>query len=182
MTRTVLVTGGAGFIGSAVVRRLTADSTTHVVNVDKLTYAANPATVDALAAPNHAFVHADVCDSPAMVRLLGTHRPDAVIHLAAETHVDRRLTVRPLSSRPMSSAPRPCSKRCAPTGPTCPRRRVPPSASCKCRRTRCSARWGRTAHSTPQAPTVRAGPMPHRRPRATTSRAPGTPPTACQRW
>jgi dTDP-glucose 4,6-dehydratase len=87
----VLVTGGAGFIGSAVVRRLL-EAGRAVVNVDKLTYAAD---LESLASaerdPRYAFERADVCDAPAMQSIFARHRPDGVIHLAAESHVDRSI-------------------------------------------------------------------------------------------
>jgi dTDP-glucose 4,6-dehydratase len=87
----ILVTGGAGFIGSAVVRRAL-DKGISVVNVDKLTYAAN---LDNLAGydsrANYAFVKADICDGGAMRAALEAHQPDAIMHLAAESHVDRSI-------------------------------------------------------------------------------------------
>ena len=86
-----LVTGGAGFIGSAVVRRAL-DKGMSVVNIDKLTYAAN---LDNLAGydgrAGYAFVQADICDGAAMRAALQAHRPDAIMHLAAESHVDRSI-------------------------------------------------------------------------------------------
>ena len=87
----ILVTGGAGFIGSAVVRLAVAQG--HgVVNVDKLTYAANPANVAEVAdSPLYAFEQADICDTAAMARIFTGHAPDAVLHLAAESHVDRSI-------------------------------------------------------------------------------------------
>jgi dTDP-glucose 4,6-dehydratase len=87
----ILVTGGAGFIGSAVVRQAIADGHA-VVNVDALTYAANLANLDAVAGCNrYAFERADIRDRPALDRILAEHRPDAVMHLAAESHVDRSI-------------------------------------------------------------------------------------------
>jgi dTDP-glucose 4,6-dehydratase len=87
----VLVSGGAGFIGSAVVRQLIAAGDS-VVNVDALTYAANPDNVAMVAASDrYSFEHADVADAAAMARVFARHRPDAVLHLAAETHVDRSI-------------------------------------------------------------------------------------------
>jgi dTDP-glucose 4,6-dehydratase len=88
---TVMVTGGAGFIGSALCRLLVRTGTS-VINVDKLTYAANPDALAELAGSNrYRFEHADVCDRAALARVLATHRPDAIVHLAAETHVDRSI-------------------------------------------------------------------------------------------
>ena len=87
----ILVTGGAGFIGSAVVRQAIADGH-HVVNVDALTYAACLDNVASVAGnPAYAFEHADICDAGAMRAIFARHRPDAVMHLAAESHVDRSI-------------------------------------------------------------------------------------------
>lgn len=88
----VLVTGGAGFIGSAVVYRLLADVTAEVVVLDKLTYAGNRASLAAAEAdPRCVFVQADICDGAAVAAILARHQPDAVMHLAAESHVDRSI-------------------------------------------------------------------------------------------
>ena len=87
----LLVTGGAGFIGSAVVRRAIADGH-EVVNLDALTYAANLANLEAVAGSNrYAFEKADIRDRAALDRIFAAHRPDAVMHLAAESHVDRSI-------------------------------------------------------------------------------------------
>lgn len=87
----LLVTGGCGFIGSAVVR-LALERGHEVVNVDKLTYAANPANLPgAEGNPLYAFEKADICDRPEMDRIFAAYRPDAVMHLAAESHVDRSI-------------------------------------------------------------------------------------------
>ena len=87
----ILVTGGAGFIGSAVVRRAMADGH-QVVNLDALTYAANLENVANVAnLPGYAFEHADIRDRAALDRVFARHRPDAVMHLAAESHVDRSI-------------------------------------------------------------------------------------------
>jgi dTDP-glucose 4,6-dehydratase len=89
----ILVTGGAGFIGSAVCRHLVGDLGHEVVNLDKLTYAACLASLDPIADdPRYRFVRGDVCDRPALDRLFADAAPDAVIHLAAESHVDRSIT------------------------------------------------------------------------------------------
>ena len=89
----ILVTGGAGFIGSAVVRHIIKNTQDAVVNVDKLTYAGN---LESLAEVNESsryhFEHADICDKTATERIFATHKPDAVMHLAAESHVDRSIT------------------------------------------------------------------------------------------
>src|SRR6195256_5619892 len=89
----VLVTGGAGFIGSAVCRRLMLDHGTAVVNIDRLTYAANLRSLDSLAGePAYAFEQVDICDRAGMDRAFAKYEPDATIHLAAESHVDRSIT------------------------------------------------------------------------------------------
>lgn len=90
--KTILVTGGAGFIGSAVVRQLVAHGDVRVVNLDKLTYAGNLATVSEVAdSPRYHFEKVDICDAAALKRVFDQYRPDAVMHLAAETHVDRSI-------------------------------------------------------------------------------------------
>jgi dTDP-glucose 4,6-dehydratase len=89
----VLVTGGAGFIGSAVCRRLVLGYGTAVVNIDKLTYAANLRSLDALAGePGYAFEQVDICDRADVEGVFAKYEPDATIHLAAESHVDRSIT------------------------------------------------------------------------------------------
>ena len=88
----ILVTGGAGFIGSALVRYLIRSTDTTVINLDKLTYAGN---LDSLAevadSPRYHFEKVDVCDADAVQAVFSRYRPDAVIHLAAESHVDRSI-------------------------------------------------------------------------------------------
>src|ERR1035437_3781814 len=88
----VLVTGGAGFIGSAVCRHLVLEHDWHVLNVDKLTYAANLESLAVIANhPNYRFVRADVCDRAALDKQFSEFAPNAVMHLAAESHVDRSI-------------------------------------------------------------------------------------------
>jgi dTDP-glucose 4,6-dehydratase len=91
----LIITGGAGFIGSAVIRYLLSDANKHdlsVINVDNLTYAGNlESLADIAADPRYAFEHADICDAAAMARIFSTHQPDAIMHLAAESHVDRSI-------------------------------------------------------------------------------------------
>ncbi|MCO5062878.1 MAG: dTDP-glucose 4,6-dehydratase [Rhizobiaceae bacterium] len=87
----ILVTGGCGFIGSAVIRRAIARGF-DIVNLDALTYAGCLDNVASVAnSPRYSFEHADICDRPALDRIFKTHQPDAVLHLAAESHVDRSI-------------------------------------------------------------------------------------------
>jgi dTDP-glucose 4,6-dehydratase len=89
----VLVTGGAGFIGSAVCRHFILALGHEVVVVDKLTYAGNPASLTPVAgSPKYAFEKSDICDVAAMHRIFSQYQPDAVVHLAAESHVDRSIS------------------------------------------------------------------------------------------
>jgi dTDP-glucose 4,6-dehydratase len=89
----VLVTGGAGFIGSAMVRYLVGDEGVQVLNVDKLTYASNLASLAPVENDSrYTLLKADICDSARMTAAFAEFRPDGVIHLAAETHVDRSIT------------------------------------------------------------------------------------------
>ncbi|ASP76237.1 dTDP-glucose 4,6-dehydratase [Sinorhizobium meliloti] len=88
----ILVTGGAGFIGSALCRYLVADPGNRVINLDKLTYAGNPASLRQIEAlPNYRFVRGDICDEAAAANVLAAERIDRIMHLAAETHVDRSI-------------------------------------------------------------------------------------------
>jgi dTDP-glucose 4,6-dehydratase len=88
----LLVTGGAGFIGSALIRYVLANTQHHVVNVDKLTYAGNlESLANAGKNPRYHFEQTDICDRTGLERIFQKHNPDAVLHLAAESHVDRSI-------------------------------------------------------------------------------------------
>jgi dTDP-glucose 4,6-dehydratase len=88
----VLVTGGAGFIGSAFIRHVHRSTDASIVNVDALTYAANPAALEEIAqSPRYRFERADIADARAMTGLIAAHQPDAIVNIAAETHVDRSI-------------------------------------------------------------------------------------------
>jgi dTDP-glucose 4,6-dehydratase len=93
MSRVVVVTGGAGFIGSALCRHLITETDAKVVVIDKLTYAANLKSLASVAGdPRYTFVQADIADRAAMDEVFRKHQPDVVMHLAAESHVDRSIT------------------------------------------------------------------------------------------
>ena len=88
----VLVTGGAGFIGTAVCRKLVDEHGALVINVDKLTYASIQRSIDSFRGnSSYVFERVDICDRPALDAVFERHRPTAVLHLAAETHVDRSI-------------------------------------------------------------------------------------------
>ncbi|ATJ82660.1 dTDP-glucose 4,6-dehydratase [Halomonas beimenensis] len=88
----LLITGGAGFIGSAVIRYIIANTDDSVVNVDKLTYAGNLESLGEVAdSPRYAFEQVDICHRDELERVFAEHQPDAVMHLAAESHVDRSI-------------------------------------------------------------------------------------------
>ena len=92
MSKRLLVTGGAGFIGSAVVRQAVR-SGIFVINLDSLTYAGNLKNVEEVSdSPLYVFEHTDICDREALERIFSLHKPDAVMHLAAESHVDRSIS------------------------------------------------------------------------------------------
>ncbi len=93
MAKTLFITGGAGFIGSSLIRHLIANSDYHIVNIDKLTYAGNLANLASIQDdPRYTFAHVDICDRSALDVLFAKHQPTGVIHLAAESHVDRSIS------------------------------------------------------------------------------------------
>jgi dTDP-glucose 4,6-dehydratase len=92
MVETWLVTGGAGFIGSSFVRQVVGEGAAKVVNLDKLTYAGNLDSLEPVRdAQGYEFVHGDICNRALVAELLRAHRPDRVVHFAAESHVDRSI-------------------------------------------------------------------------------------------
>lgn len=89
----ILITGGAGFIGSALIRSIIANTQDQIVNVDKLTYAGNLENLsDVTSNPRYFFEQLDICNSADVLNILETHHPDAIMHLAAESHVDRSIS------------------------------------------------------------------------------------------
>jgi dTDP-glucose 4,6-dehydratase len=89
----ILVTGGAGFIGSNFIRHIFATTGHSVINVDKLSYAARLETLtDVMPNPRHSFERVDICDALSLGKVIEKHQPDAVVHLAAESHVDRSIS------------------------------------------------------------------------------------------
>lgn len=92
MKNTLIITGGAGFIGSALIRHLIQNTDYRVVNVDKLTYAGNLQSVESVAgSERYHFEHVDICDKDAMAGVFEKYQPRAILHLAAESHVDRSI-------------------------------------------------------------------------------------------
>ena len=88
----ILVTGAAGFIGSNFVIQLVSQGGRKIVNLDKLTYAGNRSNLTLIEHdPNYSFVHGDICDVELLRNVLSAHRPSAIVHFAAESHVDRSI-------------------------------------------------------------------------------------------
>ncbi len=170
---TILVTGGAGFIGSALVRQLIVASDYRVVTIDKLTYAGNLESLgDALHHPRHTFVRADICDADALRTAFIEHRPVALFHLAAESHVDRSIDgpsafvqtnfVGTYTLLQEVAAALEC---------TCRTRSPKHSVLCMCRQMKCSARCRRTGYSPSRLRTRRDHPTRRPRPEFRPSRA-----------
>src|SRR3984957_15510839 len=92
MRNTILVTGGAGFIGANFILQQMRDESLSIANLDKLTYAGNLHNLESVASNSrYEFVHGDIGDRGLVERLLGKHRPKAIVHFAAESHVDRSI-------------------------------------------------------------------------------------------
>ena len=107
--RRILVTGGAGFIGSAVCRHLVQSGGYHVVNVDKLTYSGSLESLASCAeSPDYRFYKVDICDRESLASILADEAIDSIMHLAAESHVDRSIDAPAVSSRAMWSAHSSC--------------------------------------------------------------------------
>ena len=88
----IIVTGGAGFIGSALIREAVNSGSFNVLNIDKLTYAANQDSLSSIAeSSNYTFKQADICDAISLRSIFNDFKPEAIMHLAAESHVDRSI-------------------------------------------------------------------------------------------
>jgi NAD(P)-dependent dehydrogenase (short-subunit alcohol dehydrogenase family) len=178
--KTLFVTGGAGFIGSALVRLLLDQTDWQVVNIDKLTYAGNlESLADLVDHPRHVFSRTDICDRPALDALFATHGPAGVIHLAAESHVDRSIHGPGDFIQTNINGTTRCSKQRVPIGQRWRPTPRPRSVSITYRPTRSSARWGKAVCSLSPAPTSPIRRTPHPRRRPTIWCGPGITPTAC---
>ena len=178
----IVVTGGCGFIGSAAIRHAVNDMGATVLNIDKLTYAAMPeALEDVVASERYSFLQADICDGPAMAKAFADFAPDAVLHLAAESHVDRSIDgpmafihTNVIGTAALLEAARHYWSGLAPS-------RGAAFVSTMSRPMRCSGRWTLTSPASPkQRLTGRVRPI--RRPRRdrTIWCGPGERPTACR--
>jgi NAD(P)-dependent dehydrogenase (short-subunit alcohol dehydrogenase family) len=153
----LLITGGAGFIGSEMVRQYIRQTDATVVNLDKLTYADNLESLDGIADnPRYHFFHGDICDPAVVEGLFGQYRPDAVIRLAAESHVDR--SIDGPSAFIQTNVVGTCNLLSAACGTGRVRRPAGrrPAVSCRSLRTRSTAAWvkpGRSPKPLPMRPT-----------------------------
>ena len=177
MTRSALVTGGAGFIGSALCRHLVGAGV-NVLNVDALTYAGNLASLSTIDnAPNYRFAKIDVCDRRSISEAFQAFQPDHVIHLAAESHVDRSITgsdafiqTNIIGTFSMLEAARAYWQ-------GLPRTSETGSVFCMFRPTRSMVLLATMARSPRRRPTIQVLHIPPRKPRPTTSSRPGRTPT-----
>ena len=179
----LFVTGGAGFIGSAVCRHLVSDLGHEIVVIDKPTYAANLASLAPISnSPLYRLEQVDICDAPRIAQLFETYQPDGVIHLAAESHVDRSITgsrvfvdTNVIGTFTLLEAAR-AYLAGAEQGPS-----RHSSGSSMSPPTRSTARLAsRTACSSKTPPTTRARPIRRPRPRPIIWPRPGIAPTACR--
>jgi dTDP-D-glucose 4,6-dehydratase len=173
----ILVTGGCGFIGSAVVRLAVARGHA-VINLDALTYAACPDNVASVAgSPAYTFEHADIRDRAALDRIFATHAPEAVMHLAAESHVDRSIDGPGTFVETNVTGTYSMLRAHIGRGRASPAR----SAFTTFPRTRSMDRSGPRGNSPKTRRMIRAAPIRRPRRRPITLCAPGTKPMAC-RW
>lgn len=178
-----LVTGGCGFIGSCFVLRARAAGIP-VIDLDRLTYCGNPENLAPLDHdPGHVLVQGDIANRDLVAYLLRTHRPSAIVHFAAESHVDRSISDPGVFVRTNVMGPPTCCIAPWTTGRALPGRKGRPSGSCMSPPTRSSAPWGRmTRLSGRIPPTPPTAPIPPARRPATIWRGPSAIPTACPCW
>ena len=201
----ILVTGGSGFIGSNLVRLLVEEKGESVINLDKLTYAGNSESLaDLEGNSNYTFEQVDLCDAAALSAVFAKHQPDAVMHLAAESHVDRsidgpgefiqtniigtfnllqassRILEASLTQSQESASRLRADLSSTKTQQNC---RQAASVSSTSPPTKSTARSQQTPPASPRrTPTIRTRHIPPRRPRPITSPAPGPTPTDCRCW
>ena len=180
---TILVTGGAGFIGSCFVRQCIAHQTCRIVNLDNLTYAGNLDSLQSVENdPRYVFVRGDIADRATVDGVMAEHSPAAIVHFAAESHVDRSIDGPAAFVRTnvqgtfeLLDAARRYWPACRPTA-------MRTSAFCTSRPTRSTARWVPPAGSPRPALTIPVRPIRRRRRRPTIWPGPGSAPSACPCW
>jgi NAD(P)-dependent dehydrogenase (short-subunit alcohol dehydrogenase family) len=183
MRRRFLVTGGAGFIGSAFVRHAVAATDHHVLVVDKLTYAGNlDSLVPVKDHPRFRFVRADIADAAAMKAALADFQPDVILHLAAESHVDRSIDGPAAFVETNVVGTFVLLQQRSAIGARCPRPKRRASAFTMSRPTRCSGRSMRMGTSARIRPIGQTHLTQRRRRPPITWCVPGTIPTACRSW